>query len=57
MQDINSISQSDFHTGLGTRTKTEAETSDKDTFLKLMIAQLENQNPLDPQKAGSFWLS
>jgi len=32
----------------------EAEQSDKNQFLELMIAQLENQNPLDPQEGGEF---
>lgn len=30
------------------------EKDDKNQFLELMIAQLENQNPLDPQKGGEF---
>lgn len=30
------------------------EKDDKNQFLELMIAQLENQNPLDPQEGGEF---
>ncbi|MEC8009172.1 MAG: flagellar hook assembly protein FlgD [Pseudomonadota bacterium] len=39
--------------GLGAAETTE-DTSDKNQFLELMIAQLENQNPLDPQEGGEF---
>src|SRR4051812_37968689 len=30
------------------------QTSSKDEFLKLLVAQLQNQNPLDPQKGAEF---
>jgi flagellar basal-body rod modification protein FlgD len=39
--------------GLNSPKKT-TEKSDKNQFLELMIAQLENQNPLDPQEGGEF---
>ena len=32
----------------------ETEKDDKNQFLELMIAQIENQNPLDPQEGGEF---
>lgn len=34
--------------------KDKAESSDKDMFLKLMLAQMKNQNPLDPQEGSEF---
>lgn len=33
---------------------TEQKTSDKDMFMRLMLAQLENQNPLQPQDGAEF---
>lgn len=54
MTEITNVTQNDFYADLENRNSTEAEASDKDTFLKLMIAQLENQNPLEPQKGGEF---
>lgn len=36
------------------RAKTEETQDDKNQFLELMIAQIENQNPLDPQEGGEF---
>lgn len=32
----------------------EAKSSEKDMFLELMMAQMENQDPLDPQDNGDF---
>ena len=32
----------------------ESETPEKDMFLKLMMAQMENQDPLNPQDNGEF---
>lgn len=32
----------------------EQKTSDKDMFMRLMLAQLENQNPLQPQDGAEF---
>ncbi len=40
--------------GLSEASDKEVEKSDKNQFLELMIAQLENQNPLDPQEGGEF---
>ena len=34
--------------------QTEAVDDDRNQFLELMIAQIENQNPLDPQDGGEF---
>lgn len=40
---------------LGLAPSEEAKVKDdKNQFLELMIAQLENQNPLDPQEGGEF---
>lgn len=33
---------------------TEQKTSDKDMFMRLMLAQLQNQNPLQPQDGAEF---
>lgn len=34
--------------------ETEKKTSDKDMFMQLMLAQLKNQNPLQPQDGAEF---
>lgn len=39
---------------IGIKQKEKAEASDKDMFLKLMLAQMKNQNPLDPQDGSEF---
>ena len=33
---------------------TDTKTSDKDMFMRLMLAQLQNQNPLQPQDGAEF---
>jgi len=40
--------------GLNSSQDPEKVKSDKNQFLELMIAQLENQNPLEPQEGGEF---
>lgn len=51
-------SASSFLSGLSIESKNtavnEKETSDKDMFMRLMLAQLENQNPLNPQDGTQF---
>lgn len=37
-----------------TAAKNEETTSEKDMFMRLMLAQLENQNPLNPQDGTEF---
>ncbi|MDR9753426.1 flagellar hook assembly protein FlgD [Pseudomonas sp. SZMC_28357] len=37
-----------------TSTATGSQTLGKDSFLKLLVTQLNNQNPLDPQDNGEF---
>ncbi|MGB1192444.1 MAG: flagellar hook assembly protein FlgD [Pseudomonadales bacterium] len=56
MTEINSSTSSDIINSLGTKTKAATEEQDlgKDAFLQLMIAQLQNQDPLSPAKNEDF---
>jgi len=55
MPDINSIEQQQIlQQYSSTRLQETEEKDDKNQFLELMIAQLENQNPLDPQDGAEF---
>lgn len=38
----------------GASNKTQSSQTTKNEFLQLMVAQLKNQNPLDPQNSGEF---
>lgn len=52
------IDSSSYLSGLSIDKKntaaTEQTTSDKDMFMRLMLAQLKNQNPLQPQDGAEF---
>ncbi len=57
MSEINTQSVNDILSDYRFEPKTKASGSNelgKNEFMKLMIAQLENQNPLDPQDNGAF---
>lgn len=56
MTEINSSTSSDIINSLGTKTNAATEEQDlgKDAFLQLMIAQLQNQDPLSPAKNEDF---
>lgn len=57
MQNINQIDAQQVLTQYSSdrlQKKEEAEKDDKNQFLELMIAQLENQNPLDPKDGTEF---
>lgn len=57
MSEINSQSVSDALSNYRYEPKTQASGSNelgKNEFMKLMIAQMENQNPLEPQDNGEF---
>ena len=57
MSDINTQSASDALSDYRYEPKSKAAGSNelgKNEFMKLMIAQLENQNPLEPQDNGAF---
>ena len=56
MTEINSSTSSDIINSLGTRNNgvTEEQDLGKDAFLQLMIAQLQNQDPLSPAKNEDF---
>lgn len=58
MSSTNTIDSSSFLNNLTIENKNtsakEAETNDKDMFMRLMLAQLENQNPLQPQDGTQF---
>lgn len=45
---------SNFSIDKKTDTSTTEKTSDKDMFMRLMLAQLQNQNPLNPQDGAEF---
>lgn len=50
---VNTI-QSAAETGSNTASTQKTQTLDQDAFLKLFIAQLRNQNPLEPMKDTEF---
>ncbi|MEZ7984742.1 MAG: flagellar hook capping FlgD N-terminal domain-containing protein, partial [Pseudomonadales bacterium] len=52
MNEVNSSTSVDVINSLDTKSKapTEEQDLDKDAFLRLMIAQLQNQDPLSPAK-------
>lgn len=56
MTEINSSTSSDIINSLGTKANgvTEEQDLGKDAFLQLMIAQLQNQDPLSPAKNEDF---
>ncbi len=57
MSEINTQSVNDILSDYRFEPKTKTSGSNelgKNEFMKLMIAQLENQNPLDPQDNGAF---
>lgn len=56
MTDINSVGSALNAYDIDKKTQTAAKSNElgKDEFLQLMIAQLNNQNPLEPQGNGEF---
>jgi flagellar basal-body rod modification protein FlgD len=40
--------------GIGRNTQPVAEETDQDQFMQLLLAQLKNQDPLEPQENGEF---
>ena len=48
---FNSVNQ---NTNSGTTPNTKSNGADQETFLKLLVAQLKNQDPLSPQDATQF---
>ena len=55
MDGINpTVSENSYVKDLQSRTVKEEKGGDKTDFMKLMIAQLQNQNPLDPKDGGEF---
>ena len=56
MNEINSSTSADIINSLDTKSKAPTEEQDlgKDAFLQLMIAQLQNQDPLSPAKNEDF---
>ena len=48
------VSENTYVKDLQSRTVKEEPEGDKTDFMKLMIAQLQNQNPLDPKDGGEF---
>ncbi|MCU7837732.1 MAG: flagellar hook assembly protein FlgD [gamma proteobacterium symbiont of Taylorina sp.] len=54
MQAINSNLELYDSLGLSRKNETEVEETKSDQFMRLMLAQLENQDPLEPQENGEF---
>ena len=58
MNDINTSTQTDALSAYRTQTASDSTASSdelgQDQFLELLVAQLNNQNPLDPQENGDF---
>lgn len=55
MTSINSVNENNVLSDLAINKKSaEKPESDKDMFMRLMLAQLENQNPLDPKDGAEF---
>ncbi len=51
---VNQVDPYSGMTGMGTTGATGGNELGQDDFLKLVIAQLQNQNPLEPQKDTEF---
>lgn len=41
-------------TSAGQRSRSSSSVLDKDAFLQLLVAQLKNQNPMNPQNSNEF---
>src|SRR5690606_221462 len=57
MSDINSVTGTNdvlSQYGVSTKQGTKSNELGKDAFMELMIAQMKNQSPLDPQDNGQF---
>ncbi len=55
MSTVNDVSQSSFLSEYAIEKQEAQETeTDKDMFMRLMLAQLQNQNPLNPQDGTEF---
>jgi flagellar basal-body rod modification protein FlgD len=56
MSNVGNVSDTGYLSGLALdqRKETDAASTDKDMFMKLMLAQLEAQNPLEPQDGTEF---
>ena len=51
---INPISANDLNVLSSLNSKTTSKKTDKDMFMTLLVAQLKNQDPLDPQNGAEF---
>lgn len=52
---VNGVNQNNVLSDLSIKDKpTKNEETEKDMFMRLMLAQLENQNPLDPKDGAEF---
>jgi len=55
MASVNGVNQNNVLSDLSIKDKpTKNEETEKDMFMRLMLAQLENQNPLDPKDGAEF---
>ncbi len=51
---VSGTNQSTAADTAGTQTPTKKDLSDKDMFLQLLVAQIKNQNPLNPADGTQF---
>lgn len=55
MSDVTGVqSATDLYAEISKRAEVKKSGDDKNQFLELMVAQLKNQSPLDPQNGGEF---
>jgi len=54
MNEINNVTHASILEQINQRTEKQGKDSGESDFLKLLVAQLNNQNPLQPQENGEF---
>lgn len=54
MNEVNSVNAQDILDRINAKTNTKKEDENKTDFLTLLVAQLENQDPLNPQDGTEF---
>jgi len=54
MSEITGVDTASIYNRINEKTETKTENEGKTDFLKLLVAQLNNQNPLDPQDGSEF---
>jgi len=54
MSDVTGVDTASIYNRINEKTETKTENEGKTDFLELLVAQLNNQNPLDPQDGAEF---